>query len=124
MKALAAGLAAIALLAACGGGGGGGGTGQPSGSIKVTMTDFHFEPSNISAPHGKVVFFLVNASGSLQHDMAIRDSSNNRVGISELVSAGDSIVFTVDNIAAGSYTIFCTQPGHEAEGMSGKLTVT
>ena len=124
MKAFALALVAVALLAACGGGGGGGGGGQPTGSTKVTMTDFHFDPSNISVPHGKVVFFLVNASGSLQHDMAIRDSSNNRVAISDLISAGDSTTFTVDNIAAGSYTIFCTQPGHETEGMSGKLTVT
>ncbi len=124
MKPLALALVAVALLAACGGGGAGGGGGQPAGSTKVTMTDFHFDPSNISVPHGKVVFFLVNASGSLQHDMAIRDSSNNRVAISELVSAGDSTTFTVDNLAAGSYTIVCTQPGHEASGMSGKLTVT
>jgi plastocyanin len=113
-------LAAVALLAGCGGGGG---PSQPAGSIKVTMTEFKFDPSTISAPHGKVVFFLVN-SGSTQHDLAIRDSSNNRLALSELVSAGDSSVFTVDNIAAGTYTIFCTQPGHEASGMKGTLTVT
>lgn len=124
MRALALALATIALLAACGGGGGGGGTGQPSGSIKVTLTDFHFDPSEISVPHGKVVFFLVNASGSLQHDLAIQDSSNHRVAISELISAGDSTTFTVDNIAAGDYTFLCTQPGHADAGMKGKLTVT
>ena len=123
MRALAAGLAAVALITACGGSGGG--AGQPPGSIKVTMTDFHFDPSDITAPHGKVVFFLVNASsGGLQHDLAIRDSSSNRVATSELVSAGDSITFQVDNLAAGSYTLYCSQPGHEASGMSGKLTVT
>ena len=121
MRALAVGLAAVALLAGCGGGGGG--ASQPAGSIKVTMTEFKFDPSTISAPAGKVVFFLVN-SGSTQHDMAIRDSSNNRLAVSELVSAGDSSTFTVDNIAAGTYTIFCTQPGHESSGMKGTLTVT
>jgi len=124
MRALAAAIVAVALLAGCGGGGGGGSSSVPSGAIKVTMTDFHFDPSSITAPHGKVVFFLVNASGSLQHDLAIRDSSNNRVAISDLISAGDSTTFTVDNIAAGDYTFFCSQPGHEGAGMSGKLTVT
>ena len=123
MRALALALVAVALLAACGGGGSGG-TSQPSGSIKVTLTDFHFDPSTITVPHGKVVFFLVNASGSLQHDLAIQDSSNNRVAISELISAGDSTTFTVDNIAAGDYTFLCTQPGHADAGMKGKLTVT
>lgn len=122
MRALAAGLAAIALLAACGGSGGSGSS-QPSGSIKVTMTEFKFDPADLNASSGKVVFFLVN-SGSTQHDLAIRDSSNNRVAVSELVSPGDSIVFTVDNITAGKYTIYCSQPGHEASGMKGTLTVT
>ena len=120
MRALALSLVAVAMLAGCGGGGG---TSQPAGSIKVTMTEFSFTPSSLNAPAGKVVFFLVN-SGSTQHDLAIRDSSNNRIAVSELVSAGDSFVFTVDSIPAGTYTFFCTQPGHEASGMKGTLTVT
>ncbi len=119
MKALAVSLATAALLAGCGGSS----PSQPSGSIKVTLTEFKFDPSTISVPHGKVVFYLVN-SGSVQHDMAIRDSSNNQMDKSELVSAGDSSVFTVNNIAAGTYTIYCTQQGHEASGMKGTLTVT
>jgi len=122
--------AAVALLAglllgvaACGGGGGGGG-GQPSGSIKVTMTEFKFDPSNISAPAGKVVFFLVNGGNGVSHDMIIRDSGGTRVAGSELISSGDSSVFTVDNLAAGTYTYYCDQPGHEQSGMKGTLTVT
>lgn len=119
-RVLAASLATLALVAACGGGGGGS---QPAGSIKVTMTEFKFDPSTISAQHGKVVFFLVNG-GSVSHDMIISDASGNRVAGSELISAGDSFVFTVDNIAAGTYKIFCDQPGHEASGMHGTLTIT
>ncbi len=87
------------------------------------MTEFKFDPSSLSVPHGKVVFYLVN-SGSVSHDMIIADSSNNRVAGSELVSAGDSFVFTVDNLAAGSYSFYCDQPGHKDSGMQGKLTVT
>lgn len=120
MRPWLAALGVAILLAGCGGGGS---SGQPSGSIKVTLNEFSFTPSSLTAPSGKVVFFLVN-SGTLSHDMAIRDSSNHRIATSELVSAGDSFVFTVDNIAAGSYTIFCTQPGHEDSGMKGTLTIT
>jgi plastocyanin len=111
-------LAAAAILSGCGGG-----PAQPAGSIKVTMTEFEFAPSSISAPSGKVVFFLVN-SGTTAHNMIIRDSANRRLSSSALVTAGDSSVFTVDNIAAGTYTIFCDQQGHEASGMKGTLTVT
>jgi plastocyanin len=124
VKALAVAVASAALLAGCGGGGG---TAQPSGSVKVTMTEYHFEPSAISASHGKVVFFLVN-SGTMSHDMIISTGSGSVsgtiVGRSDLVSAGDSFVFTVDNLAAGTYSIFCDQDSHESLGMHGTLTVT
>ena len=121
MRALAVGLAAVALLAGCGGGGSG--SGAPAGSIQVTMTEFKFDPSTLSATHGKVVFWLIN-SGTTQHDLAIRDSSGNRIATSELVSAGDTKEFDVSDIAAGTYTIFCSQQGHEGSGMKGTLTVT
>ena len=121
MRSLLAAAAIIAVLAtACGGSSG---SGQPAGSTKVTLTEFKFDPSSITVPHGKVVFFLVN-SGSVQHDMAIRDSTGNRLALSELISAGDTSVFTVNNMDAGTYTIFCTQQGHETSGMHGTLTVT
>jgi plastocyanin len=121
MRALLAGVAVAALLAACGGSGGG--SGQPSGSTQVTMTEFKFDPSTISVAHGNVTFWLVN-SGTTQHDMAIRDGSGKTIATSELVSAGDSVAFSVNDLAAGSYTFFCTQPGHEQSGMKGTLTVT
>ena len=121
MRALLAGVAAVVLLAACGGGGGGGG--QPAGSTQVTMTEFKFDPSTISVANGKVTFWLVN-SGTTAHDMSIRDSSGKTIATSDLVSAGDSTAFTVNSLPAGSYTFVCTQPGHEASGMKGTLTVT
>jgi uncharacterized cupredoxin-like copper-binding protein len=114
-------MAAVALLAGCGGGNS---TAQPAGSTKVSMTEFKFTPSDIQVPAGKVVFYLVNDGNGTSHDMAIRDATGKIIGKSELVSAGDSTVFTVDNIAAGTYTIFCDQAGHEASGMHGVLTVT
>jgi plastocyanin len=119
MKALTIALIAVAMLAGCGGGG----ASQPDGSIKVTMTEFKFDPPTVSAPNGKVVFYLVNA-GSTSHDLIIRDSSNTRISGSELISAGDTVVFTVDSIPAGTYTYFCDQSGHEASGMKGTLTIT
>lgn len=123
MRSLAAGLVTVALLAACGGGGGGGGNAQPAGSIQVTMTEFKFDPSTITHASGNIVFWLVN-SGTTQHDLAIRDSSGKTIATSELVSAGDTKEFSVSDIAAGTYTFYCSQPGHEASGMKGTLTAT
>jgi uncharacterized cupredoxin-like copper-binding protein len=122
MKAVVVALAAVALLAGCGGGGSAGA--QPAGSTKVSMTEFKFTPGDFSVPAGKVVLFLVNDGNGTSHDLVIQDSSGKTIAKSELVSAGDSVVLTVDNIAAGTYTILCDQPGHEASGMKGTLTVT
>jgi plastocyanin len=119
MRRAAAGLAVAVLMIACGGSS----AAQPAGSQMVTMTEFKFAPATLSMPHGKVVFWLVN-SGTTQHDLAIRDSSGSTIATSELVSAGDQKEFDVNNIAAGTYTFFCTQPGHEGSGMKGTLTVT
>jgi len=113
-------VALVAMVAACGGSSGGG---QPAGSTKVSLTEFKFDPSAITVAHGNVVFWLVN-TGNTSHDLSIKDSSGNAVATSELVSPGDSKEFDVNNLAAGSYTIVCTQPGHEASGMKGTLTVT
>jgi len=122
VKALVAAVAAVALLTGCGGGGSSS-SGQPAGSIKVTLTEYKFDPATINASSGKVVFYLVNA-GTSSHDMIIRDSSNNRVDGSDLISAGDTFIFTVNNISAGKYTYFCNQAGHEALGMIGSLTIS
>ncbi len=116
--ALAAGL--LLGVAACGGGSS---AGQPAGSIKVTLTEFKFDPSTLSEKSGTLVFFLVNG-GTVSHDLVIRDSSGTRLGGSDLISAGDTFVFTINNLAAGTYTYFCDQPGHEQSGMKGTLTVT
>jgi len=118
-KTFSIGLLAVVMLAACGGSSGG----QPAGSTKVTLTEYKFDPSTVSVTHGKVVFFLVNG-GTISHDLVVTDSSGNRMGASELISAGDSAVLTIDNLPAGTYTFFCDQPGHEQAGMKGTLTVT
>ena len=123
MRAVAAGLVAVALLGVSACGGGGGGTAQPSGSIKVTMTEFKFDPSNIVVPHGKVVFYVVNA-GTVAHDMIVADGSGNRVAGSDLVSSGEATVLTIDNLAAGTYSFYCDQPGHRDSGMQGTLAAT
>lgn len=121
LKAAVVALVTLALLSGCGGGNS---TAQPTGSTKVSMTEFKFTPGDIHVNAGKVVFFLVNDGNGTSHDLVIRDSTGTTIAKSELVSAGDSTVLTVDNIAAGTYTIVCDQAGHEASGMKGTLTVT
>lgn len=110
---------AVAALAACGGGG----SSQPAGSIKVTLSEFKFDPSSIDAKAGKVTLFLVN-SGSAGHDLVVQDSTGKVIAKSQVVSGGGSAVLQIPDLAAGSYTIVCDVPGHSEAGMKGTLNVS
>ena len=116
---MAAAAIAVALLAGCGGAS----PAQPAGSTRVTLTEFKMDPGTVSVGSGKVVFYVVNA-GTTSHDMIIRNSANLRVAGTGLLSAGDSVIFTIDNLPAGTYTYFCDVTGHDASGMHGTVTVT
>jgi plastocyanin len=103
--------------AAAGGGGGGGSTvdiSTPSGS------DLAFNQQDVSAKAGSVTIDFDNMQ-SLQHDVKVEDSSGQELGGTDLVSSATATA-TVD-LQPGSYTFFCSVPGHREAGMEGTLTV-
>src|SRR5262245_21395368 len=106
-----------ATTATTGGGGGGGSTvdiSTPSGS------DLAFDQKDVSAKAGTVTIDCDNKQ-SLQHDVKVEDSSGAELGGTDLVSSGTATA-TVD-LQSGSYTFFCSVPGHREAGMEGTLTV-
>jgi plastocyanin len=103
--------------AAAGGGGGGGSTvdiSTPEGS------DLAFDQKSVSAKAGSVTISFDNKQ-SLQHDVKVDDSSGQELGGTDLVSEGTATA-TVD-LQPGTYTFFCSVPGHREAGMEGTLTV-
>jgi uncharacterized cupredoxin-like copper-binding protein len=103
--------------AAAGGGGGGGSTvdiSTPSGS------NLAFNQKDVSAKAGSVTIDFDNMQ-SLQHDVKVEDSSGQELGGTDLVSSATATA-TVD-LQPGSYTFFCSVPGHREAGMEGTLTV-
>ena len=103
--------------AAAGGGGGGGSTvdiSTPSGS------DLAFNQKDVSAKAGSVTIDFDNVQ-PLQHDVKVEDSSGQELGGTDLVSSATATA-TVD-LQPGSYTFFCSVPGHREAGMEGTLTV-
>src|SRR3954451_1930609 len=105
--------------AAGGGGGGAGGASTinistPSGSALA------FDQKDVSAKAGNVTIDFDNKQ-PLQHDVAVADSSGKVLGQTDLVSSGTANA-TV-NLQAGTYTFYCTVPGHREAGMEGTLTV-
>jgi uncharacterized cupredoxin-like copper-binding protein len=147
MKKLAA-LLALALastaLAACGGGNGTTTTatgGEPSGGAAAgggektggeagggSTVEFEADPggelayttTEASATAGKVTIDFNNPQG-LTHDVAIEDSSGKQVGKTALIASEETS--TTVNLKPGTYTFYCSVPGHREAGMEGTLTV-
>jgi plastocyanin len=103
---------------AAGGGGAGGASSvdisTPSGS------DLAFDQKDATAKAGSVTINFDNKQ-SLSHDVAVADSSGKELGKTDLVSSGTANT-TVD-LQPGTYTFYCTVPGHKEAGMEGTLTV-
>lgn len=85
---------------------------DPSGQLE-------FDKKALEAPAGKVTIVLTNDS-SVSHDVAIE--GNGVDAKSGLVSNGQTTSVSAD-LTPGTYTFYCTVPGHEDAGMKGTLTV-
>jgi plastocyanin len=86
---------------------------DPSGQLAFTATE-------ASAKAGKVTVDFNNPQG-LTHDVAIEDSSGKTIGKTELIAEGEDS--TSVNLKPGTYTFYCSVPGHREAGMEGTLTV-
>jgi plastocyanin len=82
--------------------------------------DMFYEPTQLSAPAGTVEITLVN-EGAAQHDLVIEELGD--LELIPLVDPGDTVTGSVD-LEPGTYTFYCSVPGHRAAGMEGTLTVT
>ncbi len=137
-SALLALAAASVALVACGGGSsdttGGGATGGGGGGTTATVAkgstvkltanannQLSYDQKTLTAKAGTVSIDFDNPA-SIQHDVAVEDSGGKVLGTSDLVSQG-KVNLTIGDLKPGSYTFFCTVPGHRDAGMEGTLTV-
>jgi plastocyanin len=86
---------------------------DPNGQLAYTTT-------SATAKAGEVTIDFKNPQ-SLTHDVAIESSSGEEVGKTELIADGSDST-TVD-LKPGTYTFYCSVPGHREAGMEGTLTV-
>jgi plastocyanin len=94
--------------------------------VQVTAEDssgYHFILSRTTVPAGEVVIEFVN-HGQDEHNIhAVEPSAGTEAGgLGENALPGTHTDLTLD-LHAGSYTLFCSLPGHEAKGMKATLTV-
>jgi plastocyanin len=87
---------------------------DPTGALKYNTT-------SLNAGAGDVTIAFQNKS-SVPHNVTITGSGNKKLGATADIS-GSSAVLKLKGVKAGTYTFFCSIPGHEQAGMKGTLTV-
>jgi plastocyanin len=118
-------LVALVLLAGCTGRGGGGGAGGGGLVIVAKRGAFEFVPANVTAPLNVATSVTLQNPDSQIHDWTI-DSipvSGTAQKIQLLADPGRTVSQTFTFTQAGTYRVYCSQPGHAEAGMVGQLTV-
>jgi plastocyanin len=87
--------------------------------IPVAASGLAYKFADATATAGQVTIKSENPQAT-QHDIAIEGNGLNSKG--EVVASGGVSQFSAD-LKPGTYTFFCSVPGHREGGMEGKLTV-
>lgn len=117
---------AALVLAACGGDGAPAGgaadntTTVPSEATTVNLgaTEFSFEPATITLDAGATVEVVLENVGVVEHDFTLDEGD-----VLIHANAAETSRGTFTAPAAGTYTFFCSVPGHREAGMEGTLIV-
>jgi plastocyanin len=87
----------------------------------ITVKDFTLEPKQVTVS-GQAALAVTNAGPTI-HNVTIRDASGTVVAATKDLRAGQSEALSFD-IPAGTYTLYCSLPGHESLGIKGTLIVS
>lgn len=111
-------------------GGSGGGAEEEGGSSAGGGSTITFEAN----PEGQLMFTAMKVTGkagndtiefknpsTVPHNVAIEDSSGKTIAESETIAKGETS--TEAELEAGTYTYYCSVPGHREAGMEGTLTI-
>ncbi|MGZ8667352.1 MAG: plastocyanin/azurin family copper-binding protein [Solirubrobacterales bacterium] len=93
----------------------------PGGTVKLAAdpTELLYDTKKLSSKPGKVAIDFENPA-QIEHDVAIA-KGKEVLGKTDLIAQGKTS--TTVELPAGTYTFFCTVPGHREAGMVGALQV-
>lgn len=83
-------------------------------------TELAYTTDTATAEAGEVTINFTNTE-AIPHDVAIEDEAGKTIAQTSTISEGSDS--TKAKLEPGTYTFFCTIPGHREAGMEGTLTV-
>lgn len=94
----------------------------PGGTVKLAAAEaaLEFDTTELSSKPGKVTIDFDNPS-AIPHNVEVEDESGKVLGGTETIASSEESA-TVE-LEPGTYTFFCSIPGHREAGMEGTLTV-
>jgi plastocyanin len=98
---------------------GGGGAAGTTLDVEASETALEYDTTELSAKAGKVTIDFKNPS-AIPHNVVIEQNGKELSGFEPIANGEESE--TVE-LKSGTYTFFCSVPGHRQAGMEGTLTV-
>jgi plastocyanin len=100
----------------------GAGAGGPGGTVKLAAdeSELKFDLPELTSKPGKVTIDFDNPS-SIPHNVEIEDEGGEVLGGTETITQSEESAAV--ELGPGTYTFFCSIPGHREAGMEGTLVV-
>jgi cytochrome c oxidase subunit 2 len=97
-----------------------GAAGGASGStVTLTAKEFSFDQKDVKLVAGQATTIVLKNGGAIEHDITI---DNPAFALKALPTKTEQKQITIP--AAGTYTFYCSVPGHRQGGMEGTVTVS
>jgi len=88
-----------------------------SGAPTIHLSEYKIDPATFTAHVGDTL--TVQNDGSMQHNLSIQGQSL----ATPLINAGDSSQLVLSGLSPGTYTVYCSVPGHQQLGMQASMTL-
>jgi plastocyanin len=94
----------------------------PGGTLQLAAdpTEIAYDKTQLTSKPGKATIDFTTPA-ALEHDVAIEGEEGQEIAGSQLIAKGKTSVSA--DLAPGTYTFYCTVPGHREAGMEGTLVV-
>ncbi len=109
-----------AIATACGGTGSAASGGTPQ-MVSVSLKEFAIVPTTILAAAGRPIMVHVSDVGQAQHSFAV--SAGGHTYSTPMIDPGGTAALSLPALKTGTYSAWCTVPGHKQSGMTALLQV-
>jgi plastocyanin len=91
--------------------------------VEMTVSDFKFEPNNITARPGATITFRIHNVSGTTHNFTLKDPDGSMMQNVDIPPKG-SVDVKATFSKAGTYTFHCNKTGHSELGMKGQVVAT